>query len=128
MGGGSSPAPPAVTERPPSATDTQSAEEEARLRSLLRSRRGARGLGYGARRRSSLLSTATPAEKAAAATGLLLESVLFQGDQGDGGRGPGDFGGSDAEGGTDSASGQGSDRGGGPGDGPGASGTGSDLG
>jgi len=91
MGGGHAPPPPAVTERPPSAADTQSADELARLRSMLRSRRGARGLDYGARRRSSLLSTATPAEKAASATGLLLESVLFpEGGGGSGGTGAGD--------------------------------------
>ncbi len=61
MGGGSSPRPPAVTAAVPSAADEEAASERARLYSLLRGRRGSRGLAYGPPKRMSLLAAPTVA-------------------------------------------------------------------
>jgi hypothetical protein len=73
MGGGSSPRPPAVTAAVPSAADEEAASERARLYSLLRGRRGSRGLAYGPPKRMSLL--AAPAV-APLATVAAVPSIL----------------------------------------------------
>jgi hypothetical protein len=92
-GGGGGPTPQAAVPVP-SAADEEAAAERARLYSLLRSRRGATGLMYGARPRVTLLGTKkTPAAQAAGDLVNLWSPILSGGSERDSGGWGGDFGG-----------------------------------
>jgi hypothetical protein len=89
MGGGGSPAAPSPV-AVPSAADQEASEERARLYSLLRSRRGGRGLAFGPAKRFSLLSLTQPKKKTAPSRVSALAEVgsgNFGGDQGGSGLG-----------------------------------------
>jgi hypothetical protein len=115
MGGGGTPAPPS-TVPVPSAADEEAAEERARLYSLLRSRRGARGLSYGPRRRTSLLSAAAK-PNAGSTLADVMAPWIGEGNVASGGGFDGGFGG-----GSGTGSGGGGPAGEGRGAGSGAGG------
>jgi len=98
MGGGSAPRPPAVTAAVPSAADEEAASERARLYSLLRGRRGSRGLAYGPPKRMSLLAAPAVAPLATVAAVPSILAPLFESGGGMGGGESGDTGGFDSGG------------------------------
>jgi hypothetical protein len=87
-GGGSTPSPQPVVDVP-SAADEEAAAERARLYSLLRSRRGASGLQYGARPRVSLLGSKSK-QPAAQTAGVIADLWSPFAPKGEGSMGEGD--------------------------------------
>lgn len=109
MGGGGTPAPPQPV-AVPSAADEEAAEERARLYSMLRSRRGGRGLAYGPRTRSLLSLTQPSGGKSPAAA--LAEVPWFDPGGGSGGAGLGGEAGGGGGGGDGGRGGSGGGGGG----------------
>jgi len=104
MGGGGGTPQAASTVSVPTAADEEASAERARLYGLLRTRRGASGLLYGARPRVPLLQTKAAVAAPAASTVLWAPPLDYGG--GGGGRG-GDSGESGFGGGGDGMGGGG---------------------
>ena len=115
MGGGGGTPQAASTVSVPTAADEEASAERARLYGLLRNRRGASGLLYGARPRVPLLQTKAAVAAPAASTVLWAPPWDYGGggDMGGGlGGGGGDMGGGGGGSSTDSPGGRGDSDGG----------------